>query len=354
MNILSLADGISGAQLALIRAGIHIDNYFSSEINKHCITITQKIFPNTIQLGDIRTIDIDSLPEIDLIIGGTPCQGFSLAGKRMNFDDPRSQIFFCFADLVKRIPHKYFIFENVPMHYSVVNTISDIFGKIHPECVDQNEIFCPGKLSPIIINSWNVSAQIRKRLYWTNIPNITQPKDKNIMLKDILESGEGITCRNNIIFNSTYKSNCIDANYNKGMDNRSQRTCVIGTCKKGHYHFSNRVFDSQFKAPTLLSSTGGNNEIKVCIDDYYWRKLSPIECERLQTFPDNYTEGIPRSYRYQTLGNAFTVDVIAHILSFINLSLYTRTFRTDFTVHELENRFKKEIYQDDQQLKIDI
>jgi len=320
MNILSLTDGISAAHVALIRSGITIDNYFASEIDKHCITITQKNFPDTIQLGDIRTIDINSLPAIDLIIGGTPCQGFSLAGKRLNFDDPRSGLFWCFADLVKRIPHKYFIFENVPMHYQVLTEISRTFGKIHPECVQQHELFESGKLLPIVINSRLLSAQMRKRLYWSNIPGITQPVDKHIMLNDILESGEGITCRNNTIFNSTYKSNCIDANYHKGFDNHGQRTCVMGSVKKGHYHFSDRVFNSRFKSPALLSSVGGNNEVKIGIDDLYWRKLSPVECERLQTLPDNFTEGIPTSYRYQTIGNSFTVDVIAHILSFINKS----------------------------------
>jgi DNA-cytosine methyltransferase len=154
MNILSLCDGISAAHLALLRAGIPIDQYFASEINKHCITITQKNFPNTIQLGDIRNININSLPDIDIIIGGTPCQGFSLAGNRKNFDDPRSGLFYCFADLVKRIPHKYFIFENVPMHITVLNEISRTFAEIHPECVLQHEIFTRGKLSPIVINIW--------------------------------------------------------------------------------------------------------------------------------------------------------------------------------------------------------
>ena len=320
MNILSLTDGISAAHVALLRAGIPVDLYYASEIDKHCLTITHKNFPDTIQLGDIRNIDINLLPDIDIIIGGTPCQGFSLAGKRLNFDDPRSSLFFYFADLLKQIPHKYFLFENVPMHISILNEISRIFGEIHPECVMQQELFERGKLDPIIINSYLLSAQFRKRLYWTNIPGVRNPDNKDIYLNDILESGEGITCRENVIFNSTYKSNCIDANYYKGIDNHGQRTCVLGTTKKGHYHFSNRVFSSRFKSPTLLSSVGGNNEIKIGIDDLYWRKLSPIECERLQTLPDNYTEGIPKSYRYKTLGNSFTVDVISHILSFIDLS----------------------------------
>ena len=317
MNVLSLTDGISAAHVALLRAGIPVDCYYSSEIDKHCITITQKNFPQTIQIGDIRNIDINLLPDIDIIIGGTPCQGFSLAGKRLNFDDPRSSLFFFFADLLKRIPHKYFLFENVPMHITILNEISRIFGEIHPESVLQHDLFDSGKLEPIIINSWNLSAQCRKRLYWTNIPNVTQPYDKGIMLEDILESGSCITCRNNFIFNRKYKSNCIDANYYKGMDNHGQRTIVIGSTKKGHSHFTNRVFSSRFKAPSLLAAVGGNNEIKIGIDDLYWRKLTPVECERLQTLPDNYTQGIPKSYRYKSIGNSFTVDVISHILSFI-------------------------------------
>jgi len=318
MNILSLTDGISAAHVALIRAGFKIDNYFSSDIDPFCIQIINNNFPNTFHLGDIRNIDIHNLPDIDLIIGGTPCQGFSLAGKRLNWNDPRSNLFNCFADLLSKIPHDYFIFENVPMHITVLNDISRIFGKIHPECVVQRDLFESGKLNPIYINSCLVSGQNRARLYWTNIKNVEKPKDKHIFLEDILESGEGIICRNNIIFNRKYKSTCIDANYWKGMDNHGQRTLVVGTSKKVGKHFTNRVFDSRFKSPTLMSSTGGNNEIKIQIKDLFWRKLTPVECERLQTLPDNYTAGVSKSQRYKAIGNSFTVDVISHILSFIN------------------------------------
>ena len=318
MNVLSLTDGISAAHVALIRAGFSIDNYFSSEIDPFCIQIINNNFPNTIHLGDIRNINIHDLPHIDIIIGGTPCQGFSLAGKRLNWNDPRSSIFNCYADLLSKIPHDYFIFENVPMDITIRNDISRVFGKIHPESVLQRDLFSTGKLDPIVINSCLVSGQNRLRLYWTNIQNVEKPKDKHIFLEDIIESGEGIICRNNIIFNRKYKSTCIDSNYFKGIDNHGQRTCVVGSAKKGGKHFTNRVFDSRFKSPTLMSSTGGNNEIKIQIDDLYWRLLTPIECERLQTLPDNYTEGVSKSQRYKTIGNSFTVDVIAHILSFIN------------------------------------
>lgn len=320
MNVLSLTDGISAAHVALIRAGFNIDNYFSSEIDPFCIQIINNNFPNTIHLGDIRNINIHDLPHIDIIIGGTPCQGFSLAGKRLNWSDPRSTIFNCYADLLSKIPHDYFIFENVPMHITIRNDISRVFGKIHPESVLQRDLFSTGKLNPIVINSCLVSGQNRLRLYWTNIQNVEKPKDKHIFLEDILESGEGFTCRNNLIFNRRYKSTCIDSNYFKGIDNHGQRTFVVGSAKKDGKHFTNRVFNSRFKSPTLLSSTGGNNEVKIQIDDLYWRILTPIECERLQTLPDNYTEGISKSQRYKTIGNSFTVDVIAHILSYININ----------------------------------
>ncbi len=318
MNILSLTDGISAAHVALIRSGFVIDNYFSSEIDPNCIKIINNNFPNTIHLGDIRNINIHDLPRIDIIIGGTPCQGFSLAGKRLNWNDPRSNLFNCYADLLSKIPHDYFIFENVPMHFQVLYDISSIFGKIHPESVLQRDFFSSGLLDPIIINSSLLSAQNRIRLYWTNIKNVEKPKDKKIILSDILESGEGIISRNNFIYNHNYKSTCIDSNYWKGIDNHGQRTCVVGSAKQGGAHFSNRVFSSRFKSPTLMSSTGGNNEVKIQIDDLYWRKLSPLECERLQTLPDNYTAGVAKSQRYKAIGNSFTVDVISHILSFIN------------------------------------
>ena len=171
MNVLSLFDGISCGQIALERAGIKVDNYFASEIDKYAIKVTQKNYPNTIQLGDVCNIKCNELPKIDLLIGGSPCQGFSFAGKQLNFNDPRSKLFFEFVRILKEVKPKYFLLENVKMKKEYQNVISEHLG-----------------VEPIEINSALVSAQDRKRLYWTNIPNINKPDDKGILLSDILET----------------------------------------------------------------------------------------------------------------------------------------------------------------------
>lgn len=161
MNILSLFDGISCGQIALNRADIKYNMYFASEIEKSAINITQKNFPNTVQLGDVTKVKASDLPQIDLLIGGSPCQGFSFAGKQLNFDDPRSSLFFEFVRLLRECKPKYFLLENVKMKKEHQDVITEHLG-----------------VKPILINSSTVSAQDRKRLYWTNITDITQPKDK--------------------------------------------------------------------------------------------------------------------------------------------------------------------------------
>ena len=170
MNVLSLFDGMSCGQLALQRAGVKYDNYFASEIDKHAIKVTQHNFPNTKQLGDVRNVRAQDLPKIDLLIGGSPCQGFSFAGKQLNFEDPRSKLFFEFVRLKNELNPRYFLLENVRMKKSSMEVITQHLG-----------------VEPIEINSALVSAQNRRRLYWTNIPNITQPLDRGILLRDILE-----------------------------------------------------------------------------------------------------------------------------------------------------------------------
>ena len=170
MNVLSLFDGMSCGQIALDQLGIKVDNYFAAEIDKWAIQVTKKNYPNTIHLGDVTQIKGEDLPQIDLLMGGSPCQGFSFAGKQLNFDDPRSALFFEFVRLLKETKPKYFLLENVRMKQEYQDVISEHLG-----------------VKPIMINSSLVSAQNRVRLYWTNIPNITQPEDKGIVLKDILE-----------------------------------------------------------------------------------------------------------------------------------------------------------------------
>lgn len=191
MVILSLFDGMSCAQIALNKAGVKYDRYLASEIDKHAITVTQANYPNTEQLGDICKIDPYELPIIDILFAGSPCQGFSFAGKQLNFDDPRSVLFFEFLRIYKHLkaknPDLIVVFENVPMDKKSEAVITNSLGFL-----------------PIMINSARVSAQNRKRLYWTNIyteqvglfddiqSQIPQPKDKGILLRDILEPGSSI------------------------------------------------------------------------------------------------------------------------------------------------------------------
>ena len=170
MNVLSLFDGLSCGQIALNRADIKYDNYYASEIDKHAIKVTQHNYPNTIQLGSVTEIKGSDLPQIDLIIGGSPCQGFSFAGKQLNFDDPRSKLFFEFVRLKNELNPKYFLLENVVMKQEFQDVITEYLG-----------------VKPIKINSKLVSAQTRERLYWTNIPNVKEPEDCGITLSDILE-----------------------------------------------------------------------------------------------------------------------------------------------------------------------
>lgn len=304
MNVLSVFNGFSGARVALEKAGLHCDKYFSSEIDKYANQITHKNYPDTIDLGDVtKWRDWDwVLPEIDLLIGGSPCQGFSLAGKQLNFEDPRSKLFFEFVDILNYYKPKYFLLENVKMKKEYQDVISDLLG-----------------VEPIEINSNLVSAQNRKRLYWTNIQGVSQPEDKGILLKDILEYG----------FVDGKKSYCIDASYYKGgnlkqyfekhrrqlvFDNEHSGCIEVGKAAVNGHDFLKRVYSPCGKSPTLTAVCGGNQERKIAVDSKHWRKLTPIECERLQTLPDNYTEGVSNTQRYKMLGNGFTVDVIAHIL----------------------------------------
>jgi DNA (cytosine-5)-methyltransferase 3A len=283
MNVLSLFDGISCGQIALECAGIKYDKYFASEIDKFAIKVTQENYPNTIQLGDITKVVAVDLPKIDLLIGGSPCQGFSFAGKGLNFEDPRSKLFFEFVRLKNEIKPNYFLLENVVMKKEYQKIISDLLG-----------------VEPVLINSSLVSAQSRQRLYWTNIPNITQPEDREILLNDIIR-GEYYADRN--------KSYCIDANYGKGTNFRRYYFCGSRQL----------VLESGYR-PRILSKDTAN--LTMHGDGNKWRKLTTTECERLQTIPVGYTSSIPYTHQYEVIGNAWTVDVIAHIFSFIPKDLW--------------------------------
>jgi site-specific DNA-cytosine methylase len=311
-GILSLFDGISCARVALERAGIKYDNYFASEVDKYAIKIAEKNYPSTVQVGDVTQVTgkEDWSQNIDLLIGGSPCQGFSIAGKQLNFDDPRSKLFFEYLRILEAIKPQWFILENVKMKKECQDLISEKLG-----------------VQPILIDSALVSAQSRKRNYWTNIPNVVQPEDKGILLKDIIE--EGLVDRD--------KSYCIDAHYYKGGSQKylketyekfgkrqlvqSERRLMvnrIGEIGKGGQ--GERIYTTDGKSITISASSGGpGGKTGLYLDGQTVRKLTPVECERLQTLPDNYTEGISNTQRYKALGNGFTVDVIAHILSFIKL-----------------------------------
>ena len=183
LRILSLFDGMSCTQIALKNLDIKVDKYYSSEIDKYAMIVTQKNFPDTVQLGDIKDIKGLDFPDIDLIVGGSPCQGFSFAGKQLAFDDPRSALFFEFLRVLKEVKPKYFLLENVRMKQVFQDVISEQLSSIYPEC-SNGGLF---GIEPILINSALVSAQNRNRLYWTNIPNVKLPDDKGIVLEDIID-----------------------------------------------------------------------------------------------------------------------------------------------------------------------
>ncbi len=306
MNVLSLFDGMGAARLALQRAGLPVSNYYASEIDKYSLKISNKNFPDIVQLGDVKEVKVESLPKIDLLVGGSPCQGFSFAGKQLNFEDPRSALFFEFIRLIKETDPKYFLLENVRMKQEYQDVITEHLG-----------------VRPIMINSALVSAQNRVRLYWTNIPGIEQPKDKGIVLKDILEDGD-------TVLEQFYKSRPPRIYENKSPTLRAARhglnltkcgalrgRCIVDGKRQDHKgsvagKTEQRLEIRDDEKTNTLTTVQKDNV--VVTKDLSYRKLTPTECERLQTLPDNYTEGVSNTQRYKMLGNGFTVDVIAHIL----------------------------------------
>ena len=504
MKVLSLFDGMSCGQIALNRLGIKVDKYYASEIDKYAIKVTQANYPETIQVGDVCSLDPNDFKDVGLILAGSPCQGFSFAGKQLAFDDPRSALFFEFIRLLKEIKPKYFLLENVKMKKEYLQVISEQVSACYPEI--------PFGIEPHLINSSLVSAQNRQRYYWTNIPNITQPEERGIVLRDILEdqvgsehyAGDNLqeNYQGGNQLNPNYKSQantihdtnkksatlcagthgyangyigdkhkpvkdternrrhrrnldqkslCMTATMYKGAGNngmtivpqkmlddnlpkmttkdekayclttrytaaepknsmeRKQRTMVpvaegqelpkdttlvydndgkshkpehIGTAVDVNGHdILKRVYSPDGKSPTVNTCQGGNREPKVVVQSYrevrteeakkarrevrkktgkdytpfrakelqprddgkvgtvtpslnndhkisltkddtqeiFWRKLTPLECERLQTVPDNYTNHVSNTRRYQMLGNGWTIEVITHILKNMEL-----------------------------------
>jgi DNA (cytosine-5)-methyltransferase 3A len=476
MKVLSLFDGMSCGQLALNKLGIKVDKYYASEIDKYAIQVTQANFPETIQVGDVCNLKAEDYQDIDLILAGSPCQGFSFAGKQLAFDDPRSALFFEFIRLLKEIKPKYFLLENVKMKKEFLEVITDQVSACYPEF--QGKDLFGGRIEPILINSALVSAQSRQRYYWTNIPNVEQPEDLGIVLRDILEDdGQADLVGNGgreAFKENIQKGTALLARDWKGWNTygmtgvqTTPKQVGIASDIKGH-DILKRVYSPDGKSPTLNTMGGGNREPKVVsggalrarskdkdgknigwketkptqmlelrkdekanavstvskdslvVNSYRevrteegkkarrdaklktgkdhtpfrskeliprtdgkvgtitpnlnkdheisieknktnqinpskkasgrqpyiqervfhkdgkshaltesfadrtnigehneltWRKLTPLECERLQTVPDNYTNHVSKTQRYKMLGNGWTVDVIAHILS---------------------------------------
>ena len=403
MNVLSLFDGMSCGRIALERCGFKVENYFASEIDKHAIKVAKANYPDTVHLGDVTGVRTKNqmlvIPHengnghqrIDLLIGGSPCQGFSFAGGQLAFDDPRSKLFFEYVRLLEELKPRYFLLENVIMKQEFQDIITKMLG-----------------VKPVRINSNLVSAQNRDRLYWTNIPVKSLPENKRIYLKDILQSVEDIGEEHYHSMKSvaymergndkwgqagsrradgyeqtpeTEKSFTLTANMHKGVpynyfketrqmsfgfDEPETKSGLIMAGQadlKGH-DYNRRVYHPDGKAPTLAAASGGNLEPKIMagrivnrrLDDkgirrdddksieftqkvetrtddksnclttvekdnvvvneseLRWRKLTPLECERLQTVPDNFTNHVSNTQRYRMLGNGWTIDVICHLL----------------------------------------
>ena len=369
MKVLSLFDGISCGKVALERAGIEVDQYYASEIDEGAIAISKERHPDIIHLGSVtdwKTWDID-FSEIDLLIGGSPCTGFSIAGKQLNFKDPQSKLFFEYVDILNEIkkanPNVKFLLENVKMKKEYENVITEYMG-----------------VEPIAIDSALVSAQRRKRLYWTNIEGVLQPEDKGIMLKDILHENVDLDtamseswCRwFSERMDKLLEKSFVAINPEKAVTMTARQYAnwqgnfvfevlqeyvipfndslhiLDSVSKSGRLAYFNsggqgdRVYSAGGKGVTLCGEGGGRGAINDFSDarlaDGQWfygltdvsrkpvlvkgyiRKLTPIECERLQTLLDGYTQAmfkgkpISDAKRYKALGNGWTVDVIAHIL----------------------------------------
>jgi len=276
MNVLSLFDGMSCGRIALERAGHSVGSYFASEIDQHAIKVAMNNYPDTIQIGDVVKVNAKDLPKIDLLIGGSPCQSLSNAGNGSGFDG-KSGLFYEWVRLLKECRPRYFMLENVKMKKEWQDVITGILG-----------------VEPLLINSSLVSAQNRQRLYWTNIPVGGLPEDRSIFIEDVLESG----------FDQKYWL----PEKNAGL--LSKKVDIDGAPDICCIDVYNRRYKKDRKCPTLTHPC--HNSIRL-LQDGRFRKLTPTECERLQTVPDGYTEGVSDTHRYAMLGNGWTVDVIAHI-----------------------------------------
>jgi DNA-cytosine methyltransferase len=402
MKVLSLFDGMSCGQLALKKSGIKVDQYYASEIDKFAIKVTMANFPNTIQLGDVTKVNTKDLTGIDLLIGGSPCQSFSFAGKRKGMStkdeqeiltldhylqlkregyefEGQSYLFWEYMRILHEVQPKYFFLENVIM--------SEKWEKILSKAIGVNSIE---------INSALVSAQNRRRLYWTNIglkPSglfghlesiIEQPKDRGILLKDILETevdqkyylsekiiagfekhkqrhdakgtGFGYQPKDEFSKGNSLRANAaicstdnmlIVASRGRNPENPKSRESGLNTEQQLEPRIDGKTncltsvqkdnlvaygcdfrsdegfrIRNEEKSSTLMARSRediyGTGLVKLPMQI---RRLTPLECERLQTVPDNYTNYVSDSHRYKMLGNGWTVDVIAYIFQYLSLPL---------------------------------
>lgn len=299
-NVLSLFDGKSCGQIALNKAGVKYSNYYASEIDKHAIKVANHNYPNTIQLGSVVNVKGVNLPKIDLLIGGSPCQGFSFSGKQLNFDDPRSKLFFEFVRLIKECNPKYWLLENVVMKKEFEKVISEHLG-----------------VEPIKINSSLVSAQNRERLYWTNIPNVKQPVDKNIGLTDILEDYEMIN-PSAIRGRRLNKATILGRRLNdKGKREDYNKEIPITQCLEVRATNTNKsnCLTTVAKDNVLTTMPIGRHP-DAFKNKLPFRYYTIKEYCRLQTVPENYFDGVASDNQIRKMiGNGWTVDVIAHIFS---------------------------------------
>jgi DNA-cytosine methyltransferase len=278
MNVLSLFDGMSCGQLALSKLGIKVDNYYASEIEAPSIKVTQKNFPNTIQLGDVCKVESTTLPKIDLLLAGSPCQSFSGAVSENKGFDGKSKLFFEFLRLLNETKPTYWLLENVEMKKEWEDVISNHLG-----------------VKPIKLNSNRFSAQSRPRLYWTNIPVDMNFPTNDLVLEDVLETN-------------------VDAKYfyNESFTRVESDTLDAILNINGH-DILKRVNSRKAKCHCLTAVCGGNQQKKV-IDGDKVRKLTPMEYERLQGLTDNYTDGVSNSARYKMIGNGWEVNTIVWLL----------------------------------------
>ncbi len=329
MITLSLFDGMSCGQLALQKLGVEPELYMASEIDAAAIKVTQRNFPKTKQLGDVTRVDPKRIARPDLLIGGSPCQGFSFAGNQLNFEHPESKLFFEYARLLDELKPRLFLLENVVMKKEYEDVISNTLG-----------------VKPVLINSNLITAQNRKRLYWTNIEGIGQPEDKKIGWGQVREHGvkaqkhyythkamqwlanESIKKgRPLTIHRDDEKMQMLEANHHKKYS--SQRFFAVADYDEGIDTSKFPVYGGddpesgpikiELKNGQLFATKDGKEHAITRPGDlpdgkFGLRYVTPLECERLQTVPDGYSSPVSDTQRYRMLGNGWTVDVISHIL----------------------------------------